>query len=453
MSSWPNRTPPGQVAMRLLIDAGSMQERPGEEGVAHFLEHLAFRGTAKYPDGEVQRALEGIGLQMAADVNASTGPDTTTFIIDLPRNDQVSLDTGLSVMRELVTSMLIEPDKVDAERGVVLAEERSRAGPALEASKAFLQLQLGNHPYGRSPIGLRNIIETVTPATIRGFYDAFYRPERATLIIVGDVRIDQMTAAITGAFQDWRGRGEPGKDPKPITVKPASPDVAIITTAGATDTNLMLRWFEPYTERPHTKAERRRVLVEQLASGVIARRLPGLNEAAGKPAARIGNAGAAAIPEVWRGQIATTVGITDTFKALDVMVKAHRQAVEFGITQEELDEQLRLVIDATKREAERGRTGTSVAQVEIAADMVAADLPFVSLQQGYALLLEQAPTITLAEVNASLKTRFRDKPDLLYRGSTPPPGGEAALRARLQQSMDRACHGLRAGRREALALR
>lgn len=424
----PNRTPPGQVAMRLLIDAGSMQERPGEEGVAHFLEHLAFRGTTKYPDGEVQRALEGIGLQMAADVNASTGPDTTTFIIDLPRNDQVSLDTGLDVMRELVTSMLIEPDKVDAERGVVLAEERSRAGPALEASRAFLQLQLGNHPYGRSPIGLRNVIETVTPQTIRGFYDAFYRPERTTLIIVGDVRVDQMTAAISGAFQDWRGRGEAGKDPKPITVKPASPDVSIITTAGATDTSLMLRWFEPYTDRPHTKAERRRVLVEQLAAGVIARRLPGLNEAAGKPAARIGNAGAAAIPEVWRGQIATTSGVTNPFKALDVMVKAHRQAVEFGITQEELDEQLRLVIDATKREAERGRTGTSVAQVEIAADMVSADLPFISLQQAYAMLLEQAPTITLAEVNASLKARFRDKPDLLYRGSAPPAGGEAALR-------------------------
>lgn len=56
----PNQTPPRQVALRMLIDAGSMQERPGEEGVAHFLEHLAFRGTTKYPDGEVQRALEGI---------------------------------------------------------------------------------------------------------------------------------------------------------------------------------------------------------------------------------------------------------------------------------------------------------------------------------------------------------------------------------------------------------
>ncbi len=431
----PNQTPPGQVAMRLLIDAGSMQERPGEEGVAHFLEHLAFRGTTKYPDGEVQRALEGIGLQMAADVNASTGPDTTTFIIDLPRNDQASIDTGLSVMRELVTAMLIEPDKVDAERGVVLAEERSRAGPALEASKAFLQLQLGNHPYGRSPIGLRNVIETVTPETIRGFYDAFYRPERATLIVVGDVGVDTLTAAITASFHDWRGRGAPGKDPKPITVKPPSPDVSMIITAGAPDTNLMLRWFEPYAERPHTKADRRRMLVDQLATGAISRRMQGLNEAAGKPAARIGNASAAAIPEVWKGQIATTVGVTDTFKALDVMVKAHRQAVEFGISQEELDTQRSLVIDATRREAERGRTGTSVAQVEIAADMVASDVPFVSLQQAYALLLEQAPTITLAEVNASLKARFSQTPDLLYRGSAPPPGGEAALRAAFRSAM------------------
>ncbi len=431
----PNQTPPGQVAMRLLIDAGSMQERPGEEGVAHFLEHLAFRGTTKYPDGDVQRVLEGIGLQMAADVNASTGPATTTFIIDLPRNDQNSLDTGLSVMRELVTSMLIEPDKVDAERGVVLAEERSRAGPALEASRAFLQLQLGDHPYGRSPIGLRSVIETVTPETIRGFYDAFYRPERATLIVVGDVGVDSLTAAIGAAFADWRGRGEPGKDPEPITVKPPSPDVSMIVTAGATDTNLMLRWFEPYVERPPTRAERRRMLVDQLASGIVARRMQGINEAAGKPAARIGNASAAAIPDVWRGQIATTVGVTDPFKALDVMVRAHRQAVEFGVTQDELDEQRTLVIDATRREAERGRTGTSVAQVEIAADMVSSDLPFVSLQQAYAILLEQAPTVTLAEVNASLKTRFRETPDLLYRGSAPPPGGEAALRAAFQTAM------------------
>jgi zinc protease len=64
----PNRNPPGQVAMRMVIAAGSMQERPGEEGIAHFLEHLAFRGTKLFPDGELQRRLEGLGLQMGDDL-------------------------------------------------------------------------------------------------------------------------------------------------------------------------------------------------------------------------------------------------------------------------------------------------------------------------------------------------------------------------------------------------
>lgn len=126
-----NYTPPRQVAMRMVIDAGSMQERPGEEGVAHFLEHLAFRGTKLYPDGELNRVLEGLGLQMGADVNASTGPDRTTFQFDLARNDAVSIQTGLSIIRQIASSLTIAPEMVNAERGVVLAEERARAGPML----------------------------------------------------------------------------------------------------------------------------------------------------------------------------------------------------------------------------------------------------------------------------------------------------------------------------------
>lgn len=430
----PNQTPPRQVAIRLLIDAGSMQERPGEEGVAHFLEHLAFRGTTKYPDGQVQVALESIGLQMAADVNASTGPDTTTFIIDLPRNNPESLTTGLDVMRQLVSEMTIAPDKVDAERGVVLAEERARAGPGLATATAMLKMQVGEHPYARPSIGLRKVIETVTPATIRGFYDTFYRPERATLLIVGDVN-PSIIPMISQAFGDWKGRGVPGKDPAPVTTKPAAPDVAMLITPGAPDTSVMLRWFEPYTDRMPTKAERRRTLVEVLASRVVAQRMQSLNDAAGKPARALGSPSASAIHGVWRGQVAYSGGVTDVPKTIELMVTAHRQAVQYGITQEELDRMRALFLDASRREAERGRTGTSVAQVETAADLVAADIPFVSLQQSYALMLEQAPTITLAEVNAALKARFKDAPTLVYSGSAAPAGGEQGLRDALKRAM------------------
>ena len=314
----------------------------------------------------------------------------------------------------------------DKERGVVLAEERSRAGPMLEASIAMLKLQLGDHPYGRPPIGLRKVIETVTPATIRGFYDAYYRPERAILLVVGDVNVQTLIPQISEQFGDWKGRGEAGGDPKPVMVKPPSPDVAMLVTAGAPDTAVTLRWFEPYQERAPTKAEVRKNLVEQLGAGIVARRMQGINEAAGKPAAFIGSASPSAITHVWNGEMASSGRVTDVAKTIDVMVKAHRQAIEFGVTQEELDRQISLRLDASKREAERGRTGTSVSLVESALDYIDADVPFVSLQQSYALLVEQVPTITLAEVNAALKARFTDKPMLTYRGSEPPKGGEQA---------------------------
>ena len=423
-----NHTPPRQVAIRMMIDAGSMQERPGEEGVEPFLEHLAFRGTKLYPDGELNRVLENLGLQMGADVNASTGPDRTTFQFDLARNDAVSIKTGLSIVREIVSAMAIEPSLVDKERGVVLAEERSRAGPMLEASLAMLKLQLGDHPYGRAPIGLRKVIETVTPETIRGFYDAYYRPERAILVIVGDVNVQTLIPQISEQFSDWKGRGQPGADPKPVVTKPLSPELAMLVTAGAPDTSITLRWFKPYSDRAPTKAEVRKTFVEQLGAGIVARRMQGLNEAAGKPAAVIGSASPATIPNVWSGEMATSARVTDVAKTIDVMMKAHRQAVEFGVTQEELDRQIALRLDASKREAERGRTGTSVSLVETALDYIDADVPFISLQQAYALMVEQSPTITLAEVNAALKARFTDKPMLTYRGSEQPKGGEQALR-------------------------
>ena len=430
-----NYTPPRQVAMRMVIDAGSMQERPGEEGVAHFLEHLAFRGTTLYPDGELNRVLEGLGLQMGADVNASTGPDRTTFQFDLARNDAVSIQTGLSIIRQIASSLTIAPEMVNAERGVVLAEERARAGPMLEASMAMLKLQLGDHPYGRAPIGLRKTIETVTPETIRGFYDAYYRPERAILLIVGDINAQALIPHISEQFSDWKCLCQPWGDPKPLKLKPPSPDVAMLVTAGAPDTAVTLRWFEPYQERTPTKAEVRKNLVEQLGAGIVARRMQGINEAAGKPAAFIGSASPSAITHVWNGEMASSGRVTDVAKTIDVMVKAHRQAIEFGVTQEELDRQISLRLDASKREAERGRTGTSVSLVESALDYIDADVPFVSLQQSYALLVEQVPTITLAEVNAALKARFTDKPMLTYRGSEAPKGGEAGLRSAFAAAM------------------
>src|SRR5205085_1305454 len=102
-----SNTPPGQVVMRLQIQAGSMHEAPDQIGYAHILEHLAFRGSAHLADGEYTRRLNALGAAFGPDVNAFTTAQTTTFHIDLPRPTPEALDTGLLLMREVVGELLL----------------------------------------------------------------------------------------------------------------------------------------------------------------------------------------------------------------------------------------------------------------------------------------------------------------------------------------------------------
>ncbi|MFA5600966.1 MAG: insulinase family protein, partial [Phenylobacterium sp.] len=127
--------PPGQAAIRLRFDAGSLMEEDDQRGLAHFLEHMAFNGSKAVPEGEMVRVLERLGLAFGADTNASTSLEETIYRLDLPRTDAETVDTSLMLMREVASNLLIEPAAVDRERGVVLSEERSRDTPAYRVYK------------------------------------------------------------------------------------------------------------------------------------------------------------------------------------------------------------------------------------------------------------------------------------------------------------------------------
>ncbi len=147
-----NDQPTGEVSMRLVIEAGSMQEGPGQEGIAHLLEHMAFRGSTHVPDGEVVKTLERLGLRFGADTNAQTGPLDTVYQFDLPQPDAESVDTGLHLMREIASELTLSQAALDGERKVVLAEARQRDTPDQHVGLAQLQAEFPGHPYARLPI-------------------------------------------------------------------------------------------------------------------------------------------------------------------------------------------------------------------------------------------------------------------------------------------------------------
>jgi zinc protease len=182
-----NSTPAGEVSLRLRVAAGSIHERDDEQGIAHLLEHMAFRGSTHLADGEAFKTLERLGLQRGPDANANTMVTETVYQIDLPHNDAASVDAGLMLMREFASELALDAKALDAERSVVLSEARVRAVPAARMGQEGIAFWLqGQRAAQRLPNGKTEVIEHATPQMLKRFYRAYYRPERTVLVAVGN---------------------------------------------------------------------------------------------------------------------------------------------------------------------------------------------------------------------------------------------------------------------------
>jgi zinc protease len=216
-----------QVSIILMIGAGSGNETQGERGVAHFLEHMAFNGSAHFPPGTVMKRFADIGVSIGRDQNAETGFDSTTFSLDLSEITPDRLDMAFGWLRDVADGLTIPQSEVDRERGVIMSEyvgSRSALGDVAEASEKFLLPTLLGPQ--RQPIGLKDVIQTVSADTIRGFYQRWYRPENAVVVAVGDLPRAELKARIAATFGSWRND----------TPAAPAPDVGHIDLARSTAT-------------------------------------------------------------------------------------------------------------------------------------------------------------------------------------------------------------------------
>ncbi len=203
-----------KVAVILRVGAGSQDETQNERGVAHFLEHMAFNGSRNFPPGTVMKDFADIGVSIGRDQNAETTFDSTTFSLDLSEITPERLDLAFSWLRDVADGSTIPQDQVDRERGVIMSEyvgSRSALGDLAERTLNFMVPDLLGPK--RSPIGLKDIIQTVNADTIRGFYHRWYRPETSIVVAVGDLPREELKARIIAAFGGWKN--DTPASPKP----------------------------------------------------------------------------------------------------------------------------------------------------------------------------------------------------------------------------------------------
>ncbi len=278
-----NAKPETTVTVRLRIAAGSLHETDAERGVAHFLEHMAFNGSQNYPEGEMFRALQRMGVQIGSSANASTGYDATTFGLSLPSTRAEVLDTGLKILREISGRLTLSAEAIERERGVILSEERARDTPATHANQAQIRLLFPGQKYPvRSPIGTLDFIRTAGPAALRSFYERHYRPERALLVVAGDIDPALMEAKIVSVFGDWKQAG-PGPGVEDFgTPKKRGLEVAQIAKSGLEEV-VALSWVLPEDTRADARARRKEVHDRIVAFTILNRRLSQVSRKADAP--------------------------------------------------------------------------------------------------------------------------------------------------------------------------
>jgi zinc protease len=425
-----SNTPPGQVVMRLQVQAGSMHEAPDQIGYAHILEHLAFRGSAHLADGDYTRRLNALGAAFGPDINAFTTPQTTTFHIDLPRPTPEALDTGLLLMREVVGELLLKPETLESERGVILAEERTGATIGRRAGYAANRFIYQEHPYARPVVGTVDAIQAAEIDGVRRFYEAYYRPERTVLVIVGDVDPAAVEARIMARFSDWRGHGAGGGNPPPAPWPTEEQKLFLYSEPGlAPDVRLV--WRQRLSDEPNTRRQEKDRIVESIALSVLANRLSDVAQSP-NAAFRRSSVGRQQISGVAADLFIDVNQLNNWKGAVDSLYGALRGVLEAPIDQQEMDRvvaQRRVAVTETEARAAT-RTSADIAG-SILTDAGARRV-HLSPAQRRVLFDEAVAGLTRERIEQVLKASFsRDAPLVVVTSPAPIPGGEDSVRAQL----------------------
>lgn len=210
-----NDVPAGHLDLRLVVKAGGLADPPGSEGTAHFVEHMLFNGTERYPRNELHQALRDIGVEFGPDENAFTSYDSTVYILSISTSGNERLvdkvPVAFEILSEWASAATISPGEVSAERGIVQNELDLRDGSAIgRVSQVITDLMFEGTPYeGKRISGTADSLAAISPAQLRHFYDTWYAPSNLAVVAVGDLDVNELEEHIERHFRKLRAGTPP----------------------------------------------------------------------------------------------------------------------------------------------------------------------------------------------------------------------------------------------------
>ncbi|HKF99915.1 MAG TPA: pitrilysin family protein [Xanthobacteraceae bacterium] len=262
----PDRRTP-VVTHMIWYKVGSADETAGKSGIAHFLEHLMFKGTAKHPAGQFSRTLSILGGQE----NAFTSTDYTGYF---QRTSREYLPTLMEFEADRMTGLVLSDDVVLPELQVVLEEQNMRVAnnPGARLGEQVVAALYLNHPYGRPVIGWRHEIEQLNREDALAFYRRFYTPNNAVVVIAGDVTADEIKALADNTYGKVEPRAAIGPRVRPKEPSPEAVRQVTLADPRVAQPNLQRSYLVPsYATAKPAEAEAIDVLAHILGNGSTSR--------------------------------------------------------------------------------------------------------------------------------------------------------------------------------------
>jgi zinc protease len=401
-----HKNPEGRVGIWLHVSSGSLNETEAQRGLAHYLEHMAFNGTANFPPGSVVPFFQSLGMSFGSDQNAFTSFDQTTYTLMLPGGGREMLDKGMLYLSDVALRMNLDQAEIDSERQIILEEKRARAGARQRVQDQIYERLAPESTLGRRlPIGIEQTIQSVMRPDFQDYYSRWYVPSNMTVIVVGDTDPAMVAEVITQQFGG--GRTVPAPAPRDTGVKPTAASRAIVVTdPELTRAEVSIARLEPPRGPVMTVGQRRRELVERIGTWAFDRRM-----SAEIAAGRVSFVETEVSAEEWPGTMrmitAGASGRPGTWRAMlrDLGIALQRARLH-GFTDREIQD-ARVAILAASEDAVRREATRPSREVlrELNRDVTRGVRP-MSASQKLALSQRLLPGITAREVSDAFAATF-----------------------------------------------
>jgi zinc protease len=417
-----NHKPEKRAELRLVVNAGSVLEDADQRGLAHMVEHMAFRGTKRFPGNEISSYLESVGMRYGPDINAFTSFDETVYMVTLPTDTAAIVDKGFQILAEWAHNVAFEPSQIEKERPVVIEEWRLGQGAENRMQNKWFPVLFAGSRYGsRLPIGDKAILETYKPAALRRFYDDWYRPDLMAVVAVGDFNKSQ----IENLIKRYLGAIPRSAKPRPRTLFPVPPHdstlVSVNSDKEATRSVMRLLYKQPKRSST-TIATYRERLVEQLFGSMINDRLAEITQKSNPPFINAYAAQGSLVRSAESFSLTAIVADNGIQRGLNALLSEGERVKRFGFLQSELDRARKDTQRGIEQAyAERDKTNSSVYAESYVYAFLQSE-PSTSLEFDLAAINRFLPTITLAEVNRLAAEWMTDKNRVLATTSPDKPG-------------------------------